>query len=196
MHDFSTASICTVFSDNFKNDIIECVPEGNFFEKISIFRDKSSPSALFSCDPGICKPCTYLNKKTEIGNRILTLSCIEFHGVHTVHFSECAESFNLSYLGRKIAGNSIFRKSADITIAQKNDEGGFTLYHYENKTGSPSPTVSAFAAIAIAACKTGNARYDTEIRLSCNGTEVFAFCRENGSCVIQCSAIRVYEGRI
>lgn len=196
MLDISSASLCTVFDDIFKNNTIECSRNSKKNEKITLLQDKNDFDGLFSCDMGPSAACTYREKKTEAGNRIITLTAQKLHGIHTVHFSECADLLDINYFGKNISENSLFHKKADFTIAEKTGKNTFRLIHYENSTASPFPTLAVFASAALSAVITGRANYNEEIKLMCNTDTVYAFCKKNGSAVLQCKAEKIFEGYI
>ncbi len=196
MPDISSASLSAIFGNVFKNNTIECLKNSKNKEKITLLQDKNSFYDLISCDMGPSAPCTYCNKKTELGNRILTLTALKYHGTHTVHFSECAHLLDINYFGEKISANSLFHKQADFTIAEKTDDSTFRLIHSENSTGSPFPTLAVFGTVALAAAMTGRANYNEEIKLLCNTDTVYAFCKEDGSAVLQCKAQKIFGGYI
>ncbi|MBR3766974.1 MAG: hypothetical protein IKL10_01875 [Clostridia bacterium] len=199
MRDYSTASICAAFAINSNESFGECVFSCENNEFFTLFSDSGGKNPLVSCDLGkgnfdIRHPA--IMRKTEIGNRILTLTALELHGIHTVHFSENKDNLDTEYFGSRISVNSLFGKKADFIIAQRFSKNSFDINYYENKTGNPRPTVSAFAATALAACKTGKANYNEEMRVTCNNNTVYVFCREDNSVVIQCTATRIFEGEI
>lgn len=196
MPDISSASLCTIFSNIFKDNTTECLNNSENKEKITLLQDKNRSDELISCDMGKALPCTYCEKKTELGNRILTLTALNFHGTHTVHFSECADLLSINYFGKKISENSLFHKKADFTTAEKTEKNTFRLIHYENSTASPLPALSVFGTVALAAAMTGRANYNEEIKLICNTDTVYAFCKEDGSAVLQCKAEKIFEGYV
>lgn len=194
--DISSIEICAIFSTFSKTKTTKHESEDIFSEKIHFFGEENSQESAFSREFDYNDTDNYILKKTEIGNRIITLTRILLHGTHTVHFSGCIDSFDIDYFGKHISGNSLFDKKADITIAQNIFDNTFLMKYYENRTGNPYPTVSVFAAVALAACKTGQARYGEEIHLICNKTDVYAFCDKNNSCMIQGNIKRTITGKI
>ncbi len=199
MQDLSTASICAAFvlfsEESIATHKFQC-HDGEIF---TVAERVSGDEILISCDTGKGNfDLTYpaVQRKTQLGNRILTLTALELHGIHTVHFSECKDSLNLGYLGERVSECSLFKKRADFIVAQKNEENSFDMNYYGNKKGFSSPALSCFAAMALAACKTENARYDKEIKINCNSSEIFAACKESGDTAVQCTARKVFEGKI
>lgn len=195
MRDLSSIEICAVFSSFLNPLTAKYEIEEVFGKKIRIFGEENISEASFSREFDDTDTDDYTLKKTEIGNRILTLTKIKLHGTHTVHFTECIDSLSIDYFGRHISVNSFFGKKADISIAQKISNNTFLVKHYENNSGSPYPTVSALAAVALSACKTGYARYNEEIHIICNDTDIYAFCNKNNSCVIQGKIKRIFTGK-
>lgn len=195
MRDLSSVEICAIFSAFSKEIVKEYEITDAFSKKIRIFRDTDTSEAAFSREFDYSDSDAYTLRKTELGNRILTLTKISLHGIHTVHFSECIDSLNIDYFGKHISANSVFGKKADISIVQKISDNKYLMRHYENKSGNTYPTVSAYAAVALAACKTGYSGYNEEIHISCNDTDIYAFCNKNNSCVIQGKIQKVFEGK-
>lgn len=199
MQDFSAASICAAFvllcEKNIKAHTFSC--ENRSFFTVS---DRLSDNeALVSCDMGkgefrLKYPA--IKRKTQLGNRILTLTAVKLHGIHTVHFSECKDMLNLSYLGEKVSRSSLFEKSADLMLCQKNGDNLLEIDYYENSTGYPYPVPSAFSAAALCACKTGESEYDEEIRIKCKDSEVFVVCKENDDTALQCGVRKIFAGEL
>lgn len=199
MRDFSTASICAAFMLLSEKSITTQAFQSKNGEIFTVSDGFSDKDVTVTCDFGrgefeLKYPA--IQRKTQLGNRILTLTAVELHGIHTVHFSECKDNLNLTYLGEQVTNCSLFQKQADLIIAQKNKESCFDMNYYENKTGYSYPALSCFASMALAACKTKNARYDEEIKISCNGYAAYVICKENGDSAVQCSVQKIYEGSL
>ena len=196
MQDPSSACIYAVFSLFCKTHATEHEIDGDFDKKIRLFSEIYDNHSSFSCEFNYSDNDDHTLRKTEIGNRILTLTKISLYGTHTIHFSECIDELNINYLGKHISRHSLFNKKADITLAQKTDTNTFMMTHYENNTGNPRPVLSVFAATALAACKNNLAEYLKEIHLVCNDTDIYAFCDKNNSCVLQGNIRKVFCGEI
>lgn len=189
MRDFSSASICACF-DRFseshaaditfttKNEVIseiKCDFSGNI-PRI-FYRIPSVPGSA---------ACGHINRRTEIGNRILTVTSACFSGLHGVHFSDCRQSLDINYLGRHFSRNSLFCKKADFIIAQKTDCNTYEIDFYENGTGCPRPTLSVFVATTLAAIKTGRQKFHDEINVISGENKVSLICHSETEAEISC----------
>ncbi len=199
MRDFSSASICAIFELFLTADITEhtflCENGQNFTVKSDI----SEENNLFFCTiaaqaaEGIFRAT---NRKTEIGNRILTITPVHLHSIYAVHFTDCIEKLNSGYLGQNISKNSLFNKEANLILAENTGANSFDIGFYENKTGCPRPAISAFGATALAACRNAIGKYDKDISVSCNGNTVRIICNSPDSVTIKCTCERVFEGKL
>lgn len=199
MQDFSAASICAAFVLLCEKNIKAHTFSGENGEFFIVSDRLSDNEALVSCDMGkgefnLKYPA--IKRKTQLGNRILTLTAVKLHGIHTVHFSECKDMLDLIYLGEKVSRNSLFEKRADFVLCQKNGTDLFEIDYYENNTGYRYPVLSAFTAAALCACKTGEAEYNEEIRISCKDSDAFVVCKENNEAILQCTVRKVFEGKL
>ncbi len=198
MRDFSSASICAVFELFSKGDITEYTFSAENGQKITAKTDISAEKPIFSCtfegpsENGIFREA---NRKTEIGNRILTITPISLHGTHAVHFSECKKNLNLGYLGQHISENSLFRKEANMILADMTNKNTFDISFYENKTGCPRPVISALGGTALAACRNGLCRFGEEITVSCNGNTVNVICHSPKTVTVKCTCEKVFDGK-
>ncbi len=199
MRDFSSASICTLFELFLTTDITEHTFLSENGQKITAKSDISKENNLFSCTieahtaDGIFRET---NRKTEIGNRILTITPVHLHGIYTVHFTDCPKMLNIDYLGQHISKNSLFRKKANLILAENTDVNSFEFSFYENNTGCPRPAISAFGAVGLAACRNAICNYGDEISVTCNGNTVKVICNSPDSVTIKCTCERVFEGKI
>ncbi len=199
MRNFSSASICTFFELFSSTGIDEHTFSSNNGQKITAKTDISAENNLFSCTieehtaDGIFRE---INRKTEIGNRILTITPVRIHGIYAVHFTCCSEKLNLCYLGQHISRNSLFRKEANLILAEPAGVNSFDFSFYENNTGCPRPEISAFAAVGLAACRNDICNYGNEISVSCKGNTVNVTCNSPESVTIKCTCEKVFEGRI
>ncbi len=199
MRNFSSASICTLFELFSTAGITEHTFLSENGQKFTVQTDISAENNLFSCTieahtaDGIFKKT---NRKTEIGNRILTITPVRLHSIYTVHITDCREKLNLGYLGQHISKNSLFRKEANLILAENTDVNSFEFSFYENKTGCSRPELSAFAAVGLAACRNAICNYGDEISVTCNGNTVKVTCHNPESVTIKCTCERVFEGII
>lgn len=197
MRDFSTASVCAyfaLFSRVFADEHTFSCPNGENLTVKGGDTEKNHliiQSQLSTPEKGIFNE---ISRKTEIGNRILTITPIAHHGIHAVHFSECKEKLDIDYIGRHLSYNSLFMKLANTLLAQRTGENTFEIDFYENKTGSPRPTIAACEACAIAACKTGLSRYGEKIKITCNENAVTVICPTETEITAECEATEIFKG--
>ncbi|MBQ6898142.1 MAG: hypothetical protein IJN70_04115 [Clostridia bacterium] len=199
MRNFSSASFCALFELFLTEGITEHTftsENGQFF---TVKTDISEENPVFSCTlddihtDGIFGTS---DRKTEIGNRILTITPVSIHGIYAVHFTDCRDKLNKNYLGQHISKNSLFGKEASLILTEKTDVNSFDISFYENKTGCPRPGLSAFAAVGLAACRNGIGKYNEEISVSYNDNTVKIICNSADSVTIKCPCERVFEGKI
>ena len=48
----------------------------------------------------------------------------------------------------------------------------------------------------LGGCKTGEAKYNEEIRISCKDSDAFVVCKENNEAILQCTVRKVFEGKL
>lgn len=199
MRNFSSASICAIFEQFLTTGITEHTFSSENGQKFTVKSDISEENNLFFCTieaqatDGIFRET---NRKTEIGNRILTITPVRLHSIYTVHFTDCRDKLNKDYLGQHISKNSLFGKEANLILAETVGENSFDISFYENNTGCPRPAISAFGAAALAACRNGIGKYNEEISVICNGNTVKIICNSTDSVTIKCTCERVFEGKI
>ncbi len=199
MRDFSSVSICAVFEAFLTANIAEYSFLSENGHKITVNTAFSEKNPIFFCTidippaDGIFKET---GRKTEIGNRILTITPVDIAGIYAVHFTECRDKLNIHYLGQHISSNSLFRKEANLILAQKNGEHSFEISFYENSTGCSRPDLSAFAGTALAACKNGVCNFKDAISVSCNNNTLEVICHSPESITVKCTCEKVFTGRI
>lgn len=197
MQNFSSASICGFFEQFLLTTATEYTFSSESGINYTVNAIKSDSKALFgaylksSQTEGIFSTT---NRKTEIGNRILTVTPIELISIYAVHFSDCKEKLQLSYLGHHISHNSMLKKSASLILAQETDKNTFDISFYENSTGNSRPDISAFAATALAACKNSICRFGDEISVSYSNNKVDVICFSEKNVYIKASCERVFLG--
>ena len=199
MRDFSSASICTFFETVLSSDITERTFLSANGQKTFVKTDFSANSHAFSCTLQTCTEggiFSAVGRKTEIGNRILTLTPVYLHSIYTVHFTDCKERLNSDYLGQHISENSLFGKEASLILAEYSGKNSFNIDFYENSTGCPRPEISAFGATALAACRNDICKYGETISVSCNDSTVSIICSNAESVTIKCTCEKVFEGKI
>ena len=195
MRDFSSASICASFVQFLRGEACRCLSGDEKSSFFTVFESSAGNTANVCCDMGcgdfkLKYPA--VDRKTQLGNRILTLTAVNLHGIHTVHFSEDKNRLNLFYLGERTSENSLFEKRADLTLAQQVEYNQFCIDYY-NKDGF-HPSHSVFASVALCACKTDRCKFNEEIEISVGQEKVFAVCEENGRVIVQCEVQKVYSG--
>lgn len=200
MHDFSSASICAVFEEFCKASItkISFLPENG--RNFSVKTEFSADSPEFFCELERDSPPAEIfqavHRKTEIGNRILTITPVSLHSIYAVHFTECREKLDIKYLGEHISCNSLFKKKASLILTEQKGSDSFDISYYENMTGCPRPRISAYGAVALAACRNGYCNYEDEITVSCNSNNVFVICHSPENITIRCTCKKVFTGNI
>ncbi len=197
MRDFSSASICACFDAFSKTDaagsafsfknagISEVICD--FAEDMTLIYCRFSPSERSF-------PADTVNRRTEIGNRILTVTPIYISGIHGVHFTECINQLDINYLGSHFSRNSLFQRQADFILAQKTDSCTYEIAFYENGTGCPRPALSSFISTALAAINTGRQKFNERISIICGGSFVSVICRNENTFEISCEVRKILEG--
>lgn len=197
MRDFSSASICACFDIFSETDVINLTFsfENQAFSELNC--DFSGNNALISYrfhPVTDNKKTDYISKRTEIGNRILTVTAVELSGIHGVHFSQCKNNLNINYLGAHFSRNSLFNKQGNLILAEKTGSNTYEIDFYENGTGNPRPTASAFMAVALAVIRTGQQKYNEKIHLVNAGNCVRIVCRSDELFDITCDIRKVFTG--
>ena len=198
MHDLSSVSICASFELFLTAGITDltfiCENHTNFTTKTDFAAGTNEFFCTLKAHPseGIF---SQINRKTEIGTRILTITPVSLHGIYTVHFTDCKEKLNIRYLGEHISGNSLFSKKASLILSEKIRTNAFDISFYENKTGCPRPTLSAFGATALAACRSGICNYGETISVSADGNTVYVTCNSPEAVTIKCTCEKVFKGK-
>lgn len=199
MRDFSSASICAFFElfSTTTTDSYTFLSENGTKNTVKMSKQSNPTQFIFSFEniptEGIFNQ---INRKTEIGNRILTITPVILQSIYTVHFSDCRDKLNLEYLGCNISKNSLFRKSANLILAQPIATNSFDINFYENKTGCHRPVLSAYAATALSACKNGICKFGDEISVFCDNNKVKVICHDTKNVTVECSCEKVFSGNI
>lgn len=196
MRDFSTASVCAAFTLFSEKRLTHQEFSAENHTVFTVSEHFSEKSGTVFCDMGkadfnLKYPAS--ERKTQLGNRILTLTAAKLHSLHTLHFSECKDKLNLSYLGEKVSSNSLFQKKADLILAEER-EVCFDIDYYGKDFSSPP--LSAYGFTALCACKTERADYDTEIKITHKDSEAYAVCKKNGSIMMRCAVREIFRGKI
>lgn len=195
MRDLSSASICAAFALFTNTGDMRIAFHNESSQFFTVHNENNSDIITVCGDMGkgdfnLRHPA--INRRTQLGNRIITLSAVNFYGIHTVHFSDCIDSLNLSYLGEWTSQCSLFGKQADLTLAQQKGHNRFIISHF-NKHGF-LPSVSVLGSVALCACKTGLTAYNEEIIISVNNEDIFIVCERNENVTIQTQVRRVFSG--
>lgn len=199
MPDVSSALICAVLEQNMVNgcNVLEIVGEkqsffamineinGRFYDVTCAYENLSEQS--FN---------SIINRRTELGNRILTLTYAYTSAHYAVHFSSDMSCLDIKYISDKTRKNSIFRKSAELLVAEKTGMNSYVMSKQQINDECAYPSVGAFAAVAVAACKDGKSRYSEEIKVSCEGYDVYVFVKDENSFSVHTRAEFIYEGEI
>ncbi len=196
-HDYSSASICTALTAFLTTSVNECRFSFKNSEIFTFFYDYKSFSPRITCEIKELKNeenYSFILRRTELGNRILTLTVISLHDIFAVHFSENKEKLNLQYLGKYLSHNSLFRKRANLILAEKTSDNIYDIDFYENKTGNSRPTIAAFGATAIAACLTDNSLWGKEISVKHKNDIAHIFPISPTNCIIITDAKEVFRG--
>lgn len=199
MQNFSSASICALFDLFLTTGVTEHTFLSENGQKLTAKTDISEGNPVFSSTiediytEGIFGTS---KRKTEIGNRILTITPVSLYGIYAVHFTDSREKLNTAYLGQNISKNSFFAKKANLILAERSNTNSFDISYYENNTGCPRPELSAFAATALAACRCGICKYGNEISVTSFGNTVSVICLTPDAIAVKCTCEKVFEGKI
>ena len=199
MRNSSSASICALFELFLTTGVTEHIFSSPNGDKFAAKTDISASEPVFLCKltyPAADGIFSLENRRTEIGNRILTVTPVSLHGIYAVHFTECRDKLDIGYLGQHISRNSLFRKEGNLILAEFTDKSSLNISFYENGTGCPRPEISAFAATALAACRNGSFSFGEEIAVSCNSNTVFVTCETEEEISISCSCEMVFDGNM
>lgn len=197
MREMSTASICAVLGLKMikGKEIGEILSEKcRFFTCLSVCDDRSG---LVSCDSGRGGVSLFKDmceRKTHLGNRILTLTPVCTSGSYAVHFSGDAKSINLKYLAEKTNELTLFGKNTSLIVAEETGRNTFSLCRMLENEEYIVPFAGGFSAAAFAACKTGRSRFGDELVLFCEDYKAYAVAKEDGSVTIHTQVNLAYEG--
>ena len=177
-------------------------------QSISLYNDKDNKSYIKCCctDGNTVSAILHqetqdtlykeVKRKTEIGNRILSVTPVSIFSSYGIHFSDNRKLLNLEYLGKHFSANSIFHKSANLILAEKTDANTFCIDFYENKTGCSRCSISAFASVGLAACRDGLCEYNKEITVITENASVRVTCLSHNTVKAESTVIRVCDGTL
>lgn len=199
MRDSSTAAICAALGAKITTGrtAVEFQSEkGRFFTYISAVEDGKY---LVSCDIGKCRLLLKngnTERKTELGNRILTLTPVGTSAEYAVHFSECMYSLNREYLAEKTSSLSLFGGNASLILCEENGKNNFNSLPLYKNGCDITPFAGGFAAVGVAACLSGRSAFSQEMNINCNGQSAYVIIKEELSAAIHLTAGIAYEGNI
>ncbi len=199
MQNFSSASVCALFELFLTADVTEHTFLSENGCKFAVKTGISDSQPVFFCSLTSASADGIFgtpSRKTEIGNRILSVTPVDLHGIYTVHFTECRDKLDIDYLGQHISKHSLFRKAGNLILAEYTDKDALEISFYENTTGCPRPEISAFAATALAACRNKSLNYGDRVKISCNGSTAFVTCEADNHITAECTCQKVFEGEI
>ncbi|MBE6717358.1 MAG: hypothetical protein E7573_10620 [Ruminococcaceae bacterium] len=197
--DGSTASICAVLGLNLikrRNEAEMHCRNGSFFVMLNDINGKKYNVSCALGKPGKIDLQDITERRTELGNRILTLTHVHTSSDYAVHFSSCPDKLDIEYLSEKTRINSLFHKKARLLIAEEGVDNSFVLKKPWEDGEYVYPAVGAFAAVGVAACKTERSRFSEEIKVSCGGHDVYVFVKNDMSCSVHTTAEFVFCGEI
>lgn len=199
MRDLTSVAVCAALGSKITggkgaNDFY--CKKGHFFTYISHISDENY---LVSCDMGkgynLFKN-DVIERKTELGNRILTLTAVYSGSAYTVHFSSCANSLNRVYLSEKNSALSLFGEKTSLIICEEEEKNAFrVLPLYENGEDA-APCAGAVGAVGIAACLTGKSDFLQEICVKYKNDTAYAVCKNDLSVAVHLNAGIAFEGNI
>ena len=199
MQNFSSASICALFEQFSTTGVDEHSFLSENGQIFNVKADNYGENPVFSCTLADILTAGIFGsagRKTEIGNRILTITPVSICGIYTVHFTSCRDKLNTAYLGQHISRNSLFGKRANLILAEETDVNSFDISFYENSTGCPRPEISAFAATALAACRNDICRYEDDIYVTCCDNTVNVICHTTEAVTVKCTCEKAFEGKL
>lgn len=199
IHDSSTTAICGALGAKITKGVAvaEFVCENNrYFTYLSrVERGKY----LVSCDIGKCRLLLKdgsVKRKTELGNRILTLTAVGTTADYAVHFSECMHSLKWEYLSEKTASLSLFGGKTSLVLCEENDKNSFSMLPLYKNGRNMTHFGGAFAAVGVAACLCGRSEFSREIFVDCDGYGAYVVVEKNLSVTVHLNASIAYEGNI
>ena len=196
--DHSSAAICAYYATTKATDYSVHTFINSKNELVTVRRKSDSPY-IFHCNMHSVTPTEIfncVNRKTEIGNRILTITPVYILDCFAIHFSSDKDKLGIMYLGQNISVNSLFQKQANLILAERTEKNSYKISFYENKTGCPRPTIAALASTALAACKNGYSNYNENINVSCDGVSVNATCTSDENITVECRAEKIFTGNL
>lgn len=197
MREMSTASICGILGLKITKgeDACEIFSEKSRFSGCLSASDEKF--SLVSCDTGKGSVSLFKDmceRKTHLGNRILTLTPVSTPDSYAVHFSGDAKSINLKYLAEKTRELTLFGKGTSLIVAEEKERNTFSLCRMLEENEYIIPFAGGFSAVAFAACKTGRSRFGDEITLYCEDYKAYAVVKEDSSVTLHTQAHMAYEG--
>ncbi len=199
MRDSSTTAICAGLGLK----ITKCVTACEFkCEKSSYFTysgDTENNKYPVSCNIGKCSLLlndSGVERRTELGNRILTLTAVRSTADYAVHFSECMHSLNREYLSEKTSALSLFGGNTSLILCEENRNGGFDMLPLYENGKNVVPPIGGFAAVGVAACLSKRNEFRQEILVDCNGYGVYVIVDKDLSVTVHLDAGVAFEGNI
>ena len=197
--DCSSAAICASFGLKMSHgvDCMEiCCEKSNFF---ALNCDIGKGISSVSCD---IKNSFFEGKnditerKTELGNRILTLTGVFTSGIYAIHFSSCPENLDRKYLSEKTESHALFDKQAKLVICSEADENHIEMQSVLMHGIEIAPFAGAYCATAIAMVRTGRCKSGAEIKISYGEETAFVYAENRNHAVITCDVKMIYKGEI
>lgn len=195
MRESSTALICACLGANIATGIKSTetlCKKTSFSTRIFPSDDNIQPIV---CQLTVSGDKTY-ERKTELGNRILSVVPVCTSGTYLVHFSECMKLLNFSYLSENAAAVTRYGKNPYLILAQQTERNHLKLSRVLDDGEYIIPYAGGFMAAALAACYSGRCNFSEEIRLGCENYEAYAVCKEDNTVMLHTCAEIIYEGNI
>lgn len=199
MNDLSSVAVCAALGAKITNgrSANEFSDEkGGIFTYISNISDGNF---LVSCDLGKCRNLLkngITQRKTELGNRILTLTAVYTSSAYAVHFSSCAGSLNRVYLSEKASRLSLFTEKPKLVLCEEETKNTFRILPLCENGRDIAPYAGAFAAVGLAACLTEKSSFSEEISVKYEDYTVYVVCKKDLSVTVHLSAEIGFQGNI
>lgn len=195
MRETSTALICACLGANIATDgKIAEIKGGNKGISARLFPSEDEFQTVI-CDIK-ATDCDFTERKTELGNRILTLTHIRTTGDYLIHFTGCMDLLNFTYMSQKAAALSSYGQSPSLLLVEKVNRNHFRVSRMLHNDRYIVPFAGGFAAAAVYLCNSHRCGFSDEIKIECGDFSAYAVCKEDNSVMLYAKAGIIYEGNI